>query len=809
MSNGPFEIFRKNQKILLGFFGVVLMLAFVVVPPLLDYVQKNANSGRQNPSSLVASWEGGDLTYGQLSQIQQRRANTQDIVEALGQAALAKGGVPDIYPFAWSRNIGTTPLETTYYALLLDEADKMGISTSDEMANDFILHLTDNKLDNKEISTAINKGSEGTMRVREFQKQLQDDLKVSLLLSLALSGFQDGHLATHPDRPWHYHKLLNRRVTAEIVPVKVDDFIAKVTKEPSEDEIRAEFENRKTVKTPPKYGFEILKADYDTYFEAAKKEISEDEIKKYYEENKELYRIITVETTTDPGKDLGQIVEENKSDTEASATTVEEKKGEGTTIDKKDDTKAADKKEKQTEEKKNSDKTESKDKTDKSTDGSKDKSTDKSDGNQRDKAPSLEGLENRAVKLLTPNNADQEKQEKKEEQKKVGEKQEQSDQKSDDQKVETSTQATQEKKEKTKTEEAQPDDKYKPLSEVRETIIDLLAYPLAMTNTSEALAKAQEELTQYETAYNEAIAEKITPPARPDFEELAQKYNLVAQTIPLMSGNEFVEEKVKNDEGFEVSKYDIQRINNGGFAYTAFVETAVSDKFKPYIYPAETSLTNFSQDRFLYWKVDELAPHFPELEEIRGDIVNDLKKPAALELAKEAAFQLAEEIRTQSLTEKENFDLAKFLTDREGLTVIDTGEFAQKQFMQAIPGTQFTQPSLMNPFVAGAQIPDDQFMETAFSLKQYEVGPTDPTKVPSNFVGDSAFVIRLLSDPTSEEELMSQFKQSKVSGEIAVMLENENNLSALFAGYLDSLIKTKKFLTFFEDELQNLDPTAG
>ena len=71
----PLSLFRKYQKAMLAVFGVMIMFAFVVVPPIMDFMQSNQMEAiRQN--DVVVTWAGGKVDETQLGQFRMLRQVT-------------------------------------------------------------------------------------------------------------------------------------------------------------------------------------------------------------------------------------------------------------------------------------------------------------------------------------------------------------------------------------------------------------------------------------------------------------------------------------------------------------------------------------------------------------------------------------------------------------------------------------------------------------------------------------------------------------------------------------------------------------
>ena len=78
----PLHIFRKYQYVFLVGFGIMLMFAFVIAPPLSDYLQSRAGtSGGGNP--VVVTWTSGELRESELSNLRTQHLLTTRFLETL------------------------------------------------------------------------------------------------------------------------------------------------------------------------------------------------------------------------------------------------------------------------------------------------------------------------------------------------------------------------------------------------------------------------------------------------------------------------------------------------------------------------------------------------------------------------------------------------------------------------------------------------------------------------------------------------------------------------------------------------------
>ena len=89
----PLSIFRKYQYALLVVFGVMLMIAFVIAPPILDYQRVRSEGATNTP---VVSWKGGELREHDLQSLALSRNLARVFMESLLQQTLAKNGYPRV-----------------------------------------------------------------------------------------------------------------------------------------------------------------------------------------------------------------------------------------------------------------------------------------------------------------------------------------------------------------------------------------------------------------------------------------------------------------------------------------------------------------------------------------------------------------------------------------------------------------------------------------------------------------------------------------------------------------------------------------
>jgi hypothetical protein len=140
----PLKWFRKNEKILLGVFGVLIMFVFTLsigsgIDPIIDWL---SGGGVQTKSSiagpLVAKWKGGSLNESDMFNLKQNRNLVIQYLYAIEQQASMRGSAPQTQPLP-RLNSEESLLEM---ALLEREANKQGIVITDEAVLNYLVMLS-------------------------------------------------------------------------------------------------------------------------------------------------------------------------------------------------------------------------------------------------------------------------------------------------------------------------------------------------------------------------------------------------------------------------------------------------------------------------------------------------------------------------------------------------------------------------------------------------------------------------------------------------------------------------------------------
>ena len=277
-----FGVFRTYQKASMVALAILAMLAFFVLPPLLQYGGQAASLA----DTPVAKWNGGELREKGLD-----RAVTMKLVlnRFLAESALAAGRDP-----AQAPRYPADEQAVVRTMLLAEEATKNGVVVSDAAINDYLGKLTNGQVradQFEQIMKGLRAGGAGVS-----QHDLFESLRHELLAQNMLILLQRGFSGDPPGLRWDYFRRMAQSATAEVVPIDVRSFGDQI-KFPGAAELRTFFDEHKEDLPDPrseKPGFrephrakvEYLVAKRGLFVDEISKEITDAEIAEYYEKNK-------------------------------------------------------------------------------------------------------------------------------------------------------------------------------------------------------------------------------------------------------------------------------------------------------------------------------------------------------------------------------------------------------------------------------------------------------------------------------------------------------------------------------------------
>ncbi|HEY6563450.1 MAG TPA: hypothetical protein VIY86_03090, partial [Pirellulaceae bacterium] len=289
--SGPMNWFRKRQKLLLGVFGVALMIVFTIsmgggTDPLVDMLSGNWN-GSDGRGEMVVRWREGKLFQDDLENLRRNRRIVSQYVALLMRQAIEKGGEPRRFGID-SRYSDDALLETQ---LLSSEAKKHGIAVSDEEILEFLGDLTDDRLQQSDFAATWKNITGGRLTNIQLFELLRREIAAQRMISI----IRVAAWPTSPVRTWDLFNRIERKVKVEMMPLKVDDYVQKVS-EPSEAELKVFFDDHKQYYASPdspqpgfkqreRRAFQCVRFDFKEFLDAEAALVTEAEIKKYYDDN--------------------------------------------------------------------------------------------------------------------------------------------------------------------------------------------------------------------------------------------------------------------------------------------------------------------------------------------------------------------------------------------------------------------------------------------------------------------------------------------------------------------------------------------
>lgn len=295
---------RKHQKAVLVVTGVLIIFVFTVGSYIIDSLDRATQA--EMGGTTVVTWKGGKANELELQQMIRNHYRVNVGLAAIAQAAMAKGAVPSglgvfpqqgrygIRPF----NEQTAEEDVVSIHLLAEKARSMGMSISDEAIKQFLYRLSGDQLKDGEIHEILRNAFGGDMSDLQFFAHLRTELlamHMTLLAGMGLEGgVSENMYVITPGEAFAYFERLNRQAQIESLPVKVEDYVAKVTDKPSEKELRALYEEYKDqidlpddpqpgFRVPPRIAIQFVKADFNKFLEEEKAKITDEQVQAEYD----------------------------------------------------------------------------------------------------------------------------------------------------------------------------------------------------------------------------------------------------------------------------------------------------------------------------------------------------------------------------------------------------------------------------------------------------------------------------------------------------------------------------------------------
>jgi len=698
---GSFDIFRKYQRSLLVAVAILAMLAFFVLPPLL---QMGAAGGGGDP--VAASWQGSTLRESSLARaVAMRTVLNQFLLDAVAASGRDPGRM---------RLLPDDEEDVVRTMLLAREAEANGVVVSNAAINDFLGEWTNNMVRPEQFEALIARRRGGPISASQADvfSALREVLAANRMERMFLTGFA----GDPPGLRWDYFRRLEQEATVEVVPVVVQDFAGEVPA-PAEATLQTFFNAHKDdlpVARSPDPGFrEPRRISFDSLYAAradleaeAAKAVTDEQIQAFYDENKErLYRA-KAEDNTDAGTPEDSTPEDSTpegSTPEGSTDAEGPKAAEAPQADGKE----AGKQE--------ADKQEEKAGTPQSRTSGR---TRVQPVAFRQPAAETKGSETKAEESQAEQKAE------------GGESKGATT-------VSDSAAGDAAKADKTATGAATAAAAFEPLEKVADDIRQRLASEATARRIDAVFEAVAGDVGRYaeDRALWQAKITKGSPPAAPDVVKIAEKQGLQAARVPRVTASDALA------AGGIAASFDFREDPNSpmGFRQTRWVDLMFGGD-AGLLRPVATR--DVAGNRYLSWKTEDLPPFVPSFESARADVERAWRIVEARPLAR----QLADEI-------------AAAATGGGSLEAVVAEKFAARKLEAATVGP-FTwlgrnaatfggPPMLAQP--EGLAMPGEEFMQAVFALQP------GGTAVAFNEPRTVCYVIRLVEYRPDDEALRQRF----------------------------------------------------
>ena len=182
MSN-PLRLMRKYQKRLMVFFGVLLMLAFIVGGSLMQWT--GGSRGKENRNPSVVRWADGTLKRNELDYLKEQHRLAQGLLTLLVQEAqfANQNSTAQFVPAVNVRlmEVGDDPdqgdRDMMLILMLAKKAENTGMTIGSDAVVDYLSQACDRELSEPEMNARVMEMTNGRIRL----SQIVDHLKTELL----------------------------------------------------------------------------------------------------------------------------------------------------------------------------------------------------------------------------------------------------------------------------------------------------------------------------------------------------------------------------------------------------------------------------------------------------------------------------------------------------------------------------------------------------------------------------------------------------------------------------------------------------
>lgn len=762
----PFRTFRKHQKWLIAITGVMAMIAFVFFDPLLGVLGPGGGQAEDKP---MVSTTSGTLYQSDLQRMVQTQQLLNEFLSRAQQLAVDAGGQPSVNPYVrYDSQFQVTEEIVVHRMLLTQRAEELGFKVDDRAINQYLQKLTGGAVSGNQLRELVGSAYVGNRRAT---MDLIFDALRDEILARKLQETYEANIAVTPAQSWEYFVRLNDRVTVEVMPVAVEQFLDQVPN-PTDARLREFFEEHKEqyavpdivhgveldspqpgFRQPARAAFAFVKADYDTIVDQLAEEVTDEEIAKYYEENQRQF--VRPQLLDDEPAEENS-AEETPAEEPANSEPAEQPTPEQPAANEAEPAPEADAPADETpadEAPANNDEQPAPAAEEAAADESQatfvvgrsqfvalqDEETAATPETPADAAPSD------AAPAATADAGEAD------ESQPASAEEAPAEQPAEPQVPATEAQPSGEPQPAAPAETPTVELQYYPLEEVSNDIRREIARQKGSARVQEVLSPLTAQLSAYSRdrigwSLSQQEGQTTEPPAAPDLKPAAEAAGLDYGQLELVSYFELRETPLGQS-----------LVTSVGQPFAAYAFLGQMNVYRP--------VTTLGEDgsAYLVWKTEEKPDHTPEFEEVRDQVVHAWKMIEARKLAEQEAEKLAAEAR------EKNQSLTETFPDR---TVTETDPFSWLTF-GAVPMMGGGGPQVRLSEVEGVEDAGPAFMEKVVELQEGEVA------VAMNHPQTTAYVVRMVNHAATPDALHERFLA--FPGPWQQMAQSQNQQQVLLA----------------------------
>ena len=298
--SSPFKIFRKHQKVLLVVAGLMAMIAFVILPIVLQNF--GLRQGGENPV-VATTVKYGDLKQSDMQNLRARHECVLGVLASMASKLIPIGADEQYFHNSLQNILGDSKEQTLVNRwLMAKKAGEIGIHVSDATMTEFLtngktflgLFMRNPQLAQLELGKLTEADFQNIFaRYSVTQALFYDMLREELKVQEFQNAFVLSILGMPPGQRWDYYCRTQQRAKIECIPVPVEPFAAAFKNpgdkvlldyfEKYKDGVHSPYSSEPGFRLPQKIEVEYFVADVDKF--AAPENITEEEIQSYYQKD--------------------------------------------------------------------------------------------------------------------------------------------------------------------------------------------------------------------------------------------------------------------------------------------------------------------------------------------------------------------------------------------------------------------------------------------------------------------------------------------------------------------------------------------